>query len=320
MIPTSIQHRRDELVAQRQPFVHAIVVRSEPPTSARSGDQAIIHADGRMEGFVGGQCTETSVKVAAIQVLQEREPLLLRVLPDGAAEFPESTGASVVVNPCLSGGAVEIFLEPVLPAPVLHVLGESPIAHAVAGLGDEVGYRVLRDTAGADLAGADAVVIARHGGAEVDEIRAALDAGAAYVGLVASHVRGGAVLDEAGLDEDQRARVFSPAGHRIGAVTPSEVAVSVLAQVIEVLHAQGITGGTPAVPAPAAQPRPEPELLTIGRGPLPAPEVAVDPICGMSVLVEPGAIRLQDGDQVRYFCRTGCRDAYAEQHGLTVGP
>lgn len=316
-----IQRRRDELVARREPFVHAIVVRAEAPTSAHTGDQAIVHADGRLDGFVGGQCTESSVKVAAIQVLQDRAPLLLRVLPDGAEEFPESSGASVVVNPCLSGGAVEIFLEPVLPAPVLQVLGDSPIAHAVADLGERIGYDVQVGTP-VEAAGADAVVIARHGGPEVEEIRLALEAGVAYVGLVASPVRGAAVLDEAGLDDDQRTRVFSPAGHWIGAVTPGEVAISVLAEVIEVL--QGEAGSGAAAPerrdTDGAAHRGEPELLTIGRSRAPVPEVAIDPVCGMSVMVSPDAIRLEEGDHVHYFCRTGCRDSYAEQHGLAVRP
>ncbi len=113
--------RSNELQAERVPFVYAMVVRAQAPTSTRPGDDAIILGDGTIEGFVGGQCAGESVRSAALRVLQEGEPMLLRILPDGAEEFPELPGAQVVVNPCLSGGAIEIFLEPHLPAPVLYV-------------------------------------------------------------------------------------------------------------------------------------------------------------------------------------------------------
>src|ERR1700712_655578 len=111
-----INARMSELLTQRVPFVHATVVRAQDPTSARAGDAAIVLADGTIEGFVGGQCAEGSVRSAALGALADGKTVLLRVLPDDAGSFPESPGAQVVVNPCLSGGAMEIFLEPLLPA------------------------------------------------------------------------------------------------------------------------------------------------------------------------------------------------------------
>src|SRR3954452_18699706 len=104
--------RVTELTSARVPFVHATVVRSQEPSSARPGDDAVVLSDGRIEGFVGGQCAEESVRAAALDSLATGESLLLRVLPDGGEHFPESPSARVVVNPCLSGGALEIFLEP----------------------------------------------------------------------------------------------------------------------------------------------------------------------------------------------------------------
>ena len=115
--------RATELLAERVPFVHATVVRAQSPTSARAGDDAIILSDGTIEGFVGGQCAEESVRVAALDVLGDGEALLLRVLPAGDEGFPERPGAKVVVNPCLSGGALEVFLEPQLPPPLLYCRG-----------------------------------------------------------------------------------------------------------------------------------------------------------------------------------------------------
>src|SRR4051812_28695072 len=96
------------------PFVRATVVRAQQPSSAHPGDAAIVYADGSIEGFVDGQCAEVSVRTAALEALRLGETMLLRVLPGDGASFPETPGAHVVVNPCLSGGALEIFLEPLL--------------------------------------------------------------------------------------------------------------------------------------------------------------------------------------------------------------
>ena len=305
--------RRDELVRTRQPFVEATVVRVEQPTSARAGDRALVLPDGSLEGFVGGQCTVASVKIAALGALRSHESVLLRVLPDGAAEYPSASGAEVVVNPCLSGGAVEIFLEPVLPLPVLRVLGESPIARALLEAGPVAGFEALAEEDEGDLTAASAVVIARHGGPEAAEVRAALDAGVAYIGLVASHARGSAVLEEAAVTAAERPRVFTPAGLDIGAVGPGEIALSILAQVVAVRRAAEVVAPDEA---PHEAPH-EHDLLTIGSGPGPEPEIAIDPVCGMQVVVEPGAIHLEIDGEHHYFCRTGCRDAYAKERGVS---
>lgn len=293
---THLTRRRAELVAARRPFVAATVVRAAAPTSVSTGDHAIVLEDGTLEGFVGGQCTLASVKLAAMDVLRDRASLLLRVLPDGAPEFPATEGARVEVNPCLSGGAVEIFLEPVLPAPVVHVVGASPIARAVADLAGAVGYEARSAEDGATADGAVAVVIARHGGPEPDDLRAALDAGAPYVGLVASHVRGRAVLDEAGLADDERARVHTPAGLPIHAGTPEEIALSILAEIVSVLRTQPPS--------------------TVEEKPV---ATATDPVCGMTVVIAPDAIRAEVDGTDNYFCHTGCRDTFLAQHGASVG-
>ncbi len=123
-----------ELTAQRVPFVHATVVRAQVPTSARAGDDAIVLSDGSIEGFVGGQCAQTSVRTAALGALRDGQSVLLRVLPDGDVDFPEAPGAQVVVNSCLSGGALEIFLEPMLPSPLIEIVGDTPVADALVAI------------------------------------------------------------------------------------------------------------------------------------------------------------------------------------------
>lgn len=293
--------RMAELIAARVPFVHATVVRAQCPTSAHPGDAAVVLGDGSLEGFVGGQCAEGSVRTASLDVLDSGEPLLLRVLPEGEAPFPDTPGAKTVVNPCLSGGALEIFLEPLLPAPLLVVVGNSPIAEAVVALAEPLGFAVTRDGDGpARPEGATAVVVSSHGRFEEESIRAALDAGVGFIGLVASHTRGAAVLDGLGLSAAERARVRTPIGVEIGATTAEEIALSIMAEVVRAVRMEGLTaagrtGAAPDAPAAAIQ--------------------AVDPVCGMTVVIGPDTPRLTVDGREHWFCSTGCRDQFAQTAG-----
>ncbi|HKV68267.1 MAG TPA: XdhC family protein, partial [Gaiellales bacterium] len=143
-----MSRRAEELAAEGVPFVTATVVRAQRPTSVQAGNVALVLADGGIEGFVGGVCTEHSIRAYSIEAMETGEAILLRILPfteeAGAApaDFTDADGSVTVQNPCLSGGAVEVFLEPVLPAPRLLVCGDTPIAEAVRRLGAEVGYAV----------------------------------------------------------------------------------------------------------------------------------------------------------------------------------
>lgn len=275
---TDIAERAVTLTRQRRPFVHATVVRAQEPTSARAGDAAVILDDGSIEGFVGGQCAESTVRAAALETLRDGRTLLLRVLPEGADGFPETPGAQVVVNPCLSGGAIEIFLRPVLPRPVLRLAGATPIGAALATLAAFLDFEVAGD---GTFEGATAVVIAGLGKGEEAAIRSALDAGVGYIALVASPRRGPQVLDALGLTDAERARIHTPAGLWIGARTPPEIALSIMAEVVKAIRLDGLA----ASPATGG-----------------APQTAVDPVCGMTVLVTPDA--LQAGGN--YFCGPGC--------------
>ncbi|BBY80614.1 XdhC family protein [Mycolicibacterium pulveris] len=248
----TITERVAQLRRARTPFVHATVVRAQQPASAHAGDEAILLSDGTIEGFVGGHCAQNSVRKAALGALQAGESVLLRVLPDGDVHYPEAPGACVVVNPCLSGGALEIFLAPQVPPPLIRVCGATPIADALAAMCSVLGYDAMRDDMRddeADFAPATAVVIATHGGPEAQIIRAALDAGVGYVGLVASKVRGQALLDDLGLTDEQRRRVHTPVGLPIGAKTPAEIAVSILAEVIRGIRVDGLAADRAAAPA-----------------------------------------------------------------------
>lgn len=280
-----IGERAQQLVAARTPFVHARVVRAQPPTSAYPGDEAILLADGTIEGFVGGQCAQNSVRKAALGALQAGESVLLRVLPDGDVHFPEAPGACVVVNPCLSGGSLEIFLTPRLPAPLIRVYGATPIGDALIQLCGVLGYDARRDT---DLSDTAAVVIASHGGPEAEIIRAALDHGVGYIGLVASKVRGASILSTLELSDAERARVHTPVGLPIGAKTPAEIAVSIAAELVA-----SIRGGLRVPP--------------VGGG----TADAVDPVCGMTVTIGAATEHLTLAGAEYWFCGPGCRAAFA---------
>jgi xanthine dehydrogenase accessory factor len=292
---TSIAERASALTEQRTPFVRATVVRAQEPTSARPGDSAVILADGSIEGFVGGVCAESSVRLAALDTLRDGNTLLLRVLPDHDSDFPETPGARVVVNPCHSGGALEIFLQPVLPRPVLRLVGDTPISRAVATLGALLEFEVESD--GDDWLAATAVVVAGLGRGEQTAIRSALDAGVGFIALVASHTRGAVVLDEVGVTDAERRRIHTPAGLEIGARTPAEIALSIMGEVVQAVRMEGLAA--PAQPTPATRPDVALEV--------------VDPVCGMTVVVGPETPHAAVDGQDFWFCRPGCRDTYLKQ-------
>lgn len=285
-----------ELISQQLPFVQATVVRAQCPTSARPGDSAIVLADGSMEGFIGGQCAEGSVRAAAVPLLESGEALLLRILPEGGDDFPESDGAQTVVNPCLSGGAIEVFLEPKLPAPRVAIVGGTPIAESLEILAEHLGFGVDRAASEVpDVQGCAAVLVSSHGRYEEESIRAALDADVGFIGLVASSSRGAAVLDELALSPEERAVIRTPVGIDIGAKTAEEIALSILADLVRAVRREGLR------PAEAVGP----EL----------PESAVDPVCGMTVVVAPDTPHLSHDGVDHWFCNPGCRTRYAEELG-----
>jgi xanthine dehydrogenase accessory factor len=294
----------ERLAADRQPFVLATVVRARHPTSVRAGDAALVLTDGRIEGFVGGVCAASSVRLHALRVLETGEPLLLRLVPgDGAGDEADAVdiadGVVVERNPCLSGGSLEIFLEPQLPAPRMLVLGEAPIARALADLARAAAYEVLRGAdAEAPIAeGTAAVVVASHGNDEERVLAAALSAGVPYVGLVASSVRGAAVRAALDVPDELRAQLHTPAGLEIGASDPPEIALAILAQIVAERHAS---------PSPARRtPSPSAGAAAVS---------AIDPVCGMEVVVAPATPQLEIEGGRLFFCCERCRDAFAEQH------
>jgi xanthine dehydrogenase accessory factor len=306
VISGELRERAEALTAERSAFVIATVVRVQRPASVAPASTGLVHADGTIEGFIGGVCAQHSVRLYSLTAIESGTPLLLRILPDpdddapqddpaaAAVELSREEGTVTVRNPCLSGGAIEIFLEPVLPAPRVLVAGDSPIVASLCSLGPELGLEIVaaQDIADGVLApGPDdlALVVAAHGQDEIAILRAGLEAGLAYVGLVASPKRGAAVMDELradGVAEELLAAVETPAGLDIGARTPPEIALSIIARIIEVRR----SGSEP-----------------------PACATAVDPVCGMTVVVGAATPSLEYDGETVYFCGAGCRRRFEER-------
>ncbi|MFC4946510.1 XdhC family protein [Pseudonocardia sp. GCM10023141] len=305
--------RVDGLRAGRTPFVLATVVRAERPTSAKPGDCALVLPDGTIDGFVGGACAETTVRLESLRLLQAGESGLLRITPRADdPDEPAQEGVRTVGNPCLSGGTLEIFLEAMIPPALVYVHGEAPVARALARVGHALDWDV-RPTVDANApirSDASAVVVASHGRDEATVLAAALKAGVHYVALVASRRRSAGVRDELsalGVPPEEVDRIHAPAGLDIGARTAPEIALTVFAEIV------------------ANRPRlevPDPATATDASGatgqlhshsPMDTLEVAVDPVCGMEVAMTSASISAQHADgSVHYFCGTGCRQAFLD--------
>jgi xanthine dehydrogenase accessory factor len=347
-LPGRLRERADTLRAGRTPFVQATVVRAVRPTSAKAGDRALVLPDGTIEGFVGGTCAESSVRLHSLRVLKGRPPVMLRIVPgdpppgepaaEGAVAPPDDEGLVTVSNPCASGGMLEIFLEGVFPPPLVHVVGEAPIARALRKVGETLGYDMRPVGPPGDVIAPDAaaVVVASHGREEEPVLTSALRAGVPYVGLVASRRRGAQVA--AGLDVPawDRDRLHTPAGLDIGAATPEEVALSIFAEIVAERRAVGLgaaaartgqgtaafTGhGSPATTEPAPRVTggavsherivKEKEAVLAGAR-ANEPAETLDPVCGMMVAMTEASPHLTHDGRMWYFCGPGCRQAFAD--------
>ena len=315
MITAALSRRAEQLGAEGAAFVTATVVHVQRPASVEPGNVALVLADGTIEGFVGGVCSEHSVRAYALQALQNGKSVLLRILPfseDGEGspshDFTAEDGAVVVQNPCLSGGVIEVFLEPVLPAPRVLVVGATPTAEAVLLIGSQLGLDAVsvQGDAFEPRPGDLALVVAAHGRDELHTLRRGLEAGLPYVGLVASPKRGTGVLAELrsdGVPEEQLARIDVPAGLDIGARTPAEIALSILARIVAVRR-DGRAAG-------AGETRSVAVAGVDDQAPVP---LAIDPICGMTVAAVASTPQTVHNGETVYFCCEGCKSKFEAQH------
>ncbi|MBI3241494.1 MAG: XdhC family protein [Chloroflexi bacterium] len=302
-----------------QPFVLATVVRAEKPTSAKAGAKAIITADGKLTGWVGGSCAQPSVIRESLKALQDGQPRLLRLCP------PEKLGRSddgviEIALTCISGGTLEVYIEPHLPKPQLIVVGHLPLAEALARLGKGMGYAVTvmgMDATPDRFPEADMVrdhidfsqikaapqtyiVVASHGNYDEDALIAALKTDAPYIALVASKKRAESVIQylrDSGIPEDRLSRLKYPAGLDIGAVTPEEIAISILAEIVQVGRQLLITNN---------------QFPIATSAPVEVSE-AKDPVCGMMVEIAGARYTTDYSGQTYYFCCAGCKRSFEKE-------
>jgi xanthine dehydrogenase accessory factor len=305
-----------DLARKGEPFVMAIVVRREPASSAQLGNTALITERGDWHGWLGGSCIQSTVVREAMAALNVAEARLISLTPNPGAEH--RTGITAFPMTCHSGGSVDIYLEPVLPAPSLMVFGVSPAAQALARLGKIMGYavdvvdpeadreafpdadRIVETVTREHFAGqtvrADRVfaVVATLGQRDEEAIKSALSIGPAYLGIVASRKRFAQIretLAAGGVSAADLDAIVNPAGVDIGARTPEEVALSILAEIVKIRRS-----ASESKPAASAEPAPVLE--------------ARDPICGMDVTIATASHRVEHGGRTYYFCCGGCRERF----------
>jgi xanthine dehydrogenase accessory factor len=294
-----------DLHSNDEPFAVATVVRCEAPTSGKPGDRAIITRDGKITGWIGGGCAQPIVIEEAGKSLKDGKSRLIRVSPTVGAEPVDGiTGFTMM---CHSGGTLDIFIEPVLAKPHLLIFGRSPVAKTLELLGKALTYRVtviaLENMESADIriTPQTAIIIATQGEDDEGALEQALSFDTSYVAFVASKKKWEAVsafLQEKGLPEDRLKSVHVPAGLDIGAQTPEEIAVSILAQTIQARRkAQG-----PELPK-------LPVIETLSEK---------DPVCGMMVNV-PAKYTSEFNGRKIYFCCAHCKSSFDKNPAQYMG-
>jgi len=305
--------KADELLAKDQPFAVAVVVRYQAPISGKPGNKAIIFPDGKMWGWIGGGCAQPVVIKEALKALADGQPRLIRISPSSSPE----EGIVDYAMTCHSGGTLDIFIEPVLPKPHILILGRSPVAASLTRLAKAVNYRVSLAAPGADrenfpdpdllqtdlelnhlkITPETFIVVSTQGEYDEEALEKALDTSAAYVAFVASKTKAGKVLEylcDRGVAAARLSQVRAPAGLDIRAASPEEIAVSILAEIIQVKATKPVT------------PKLKAEFPALTQ------EVK-DPICGMSVEASTAKYKSEFQGNVFYFCCAGCKDKFEKQ-------
>lgn len=307
----------EKLIAHGESFVTATVVRALPPTSGKPGDKAIIHADGRMTGWIGGGCAQPVVIKEALKAQADGHPRLVRISPSDSN--PEE-GIVDYTMTCHSGGALDIYLEPVKPKPQIVILGRSPVAQFLARLGSTIGYGVSMVSsespkdgiAGVENVAADDfklpagkitaqtfVVVSTQGEGDEEALEQAINSDAVYVAFVASKTKAGKVLEflkSRGVSAEKISRVKAPAGLDLGATSPEEIAVSMLAEIVQMRASAAKASAKPAA--------------TLGLNVIQTE--AKDPICGMMVEKGKAKHKSEFHGQMFYFCCAGCKQKFEQ--------
>lgn len=301
-----------DLSRRHQPFLVATVVWARGPSSGKSGSSAIIDERGQVSGWIGGACAEPVVVREAREALADGKPRLLFLgSPEDIDELARPEVTAIPIS-CTSEGALEVYLEPVLPIQHLVAVGRSPAVRTLAGLATSLGWKVTvvddggsdKDHPGAagvittlefpdDVDERTFVVVATQGHYDEPALEAALATKAGYIGLVSSQRRAETVLSflgDRGVSPDQLERIKAPAGIDLGKIEHREIGVAILAELVG-LRAAGLTAaGQPADHEP--------------------PHTEIDPVCGMEVDVAEARWIAEFEGETYYFCAPGCKTAF----------
>jgi xanthine dehydrogenase accessory factor len=305
--------KADELGLLGESFATATVVRYESPISGKPGDKAIIFADGELWGWIGGGCAKPVVVREAQKALEDGRPRLVRISPSSS----EEEGIVAYNMTCHSGGTLDVYIEPVLPKPHILIMGRSPVGNTLAKLARVISYTVSIAAPGTtretypnvdrvrpNLNLSDwkigpriFIVVSTQGEDDEEALESALRTDASYVAFVASKTKASKVLEHLshrGVETNRLRQVRAPAGMNIGAASPEEIAVSILAEIIQVNRANTTKPVSPAV-------------LPLN------PHEAKDPICGMTVNIGTAKYKSERKNETYYFCCGGCKQKFDKQ-------
>lgn len=294
-----------ELSRRHRPFLTATVVWARGPSSGKRGSTALIEPDGTVHGWIGGACAEPVVIREATEAMADGKPRLLFLGTEAdIASIEKRPDVTTVPISCTSEGALEVFLEPMLPQPHLLVIGGSPAVKTLVTLAETLDWRV--DVVGEDLvlpevSPSTAIVVATQGHYDEPAVEAALATDAGYIGLVASSKRAETItgyLRDRGVSEEQVARVVAPAGIDLGHVAHTEIGVSIVAELVK-RRAAGELRGWPV--------------------PVEKPHTAVDPVCDMEVDVATARWISEHDGETYYFCAPGCKAAFEKEPAQYAG-
>jgi xanthine dehydrogenase accessory factor len=301
--PADIAETIVNLRRRRQPFAMATVVRAERPTSSKPGDKAIISPDGTLTGWIGGSCAHDIVVRNALQSLKEGVPRLLTLSSASPVQAPRE-GVIGVPMQCYSGGVLDVFIEPNLPKPQMVVVGYETVARALVRISKTLQFHVTvvdplaskstlpeADEVVNELVipNASFVVVATHGRYDEEALEAAVQTDAPYIALVASPKRAGTILQilrDRGVNVD---RIKSPAGLDIGAQGAEEIALSIVAEIVQQRHARKAPAKTVV-------------------------EEAIDPICNMTVEIATAKFTTERDGRRYYFCCAHCLRTFEKAH------
>lgn len=277
-----------ELRAEGRAFAIATVTWRRAPSSAKVGSRAIIHPDGSVEGWMGGACSQPTLVGAALDALRTGQAALVVL-----GEHDHREGVVNVPMACASEGAMEVYMEPMLPSPSVLIIGSSPMTATLADLVRTIGWRpTVTETVGEEEVDASThVVVATQGHFDEQALQWVLGCEARSIGLVASEKRASAVaswLRASGIGDEDIARVRAPVGVDLGPTDHNGIAVSILADLVAIEASAHPTSAK-----------------------IEAPEQAVDPVCEMLVDVATARWTHEHEGVTYYFCAPGCRKAFS---------